>query len=81
VRNGAVNSNRTASVAKDAQWLGQDRRPHSEDVMCVARIPAKLLKGLSFDIADLILIKDRSEAHGLRMIVRLDGRLADGNQL
>jgi len=48
--------------------------------MCVARIPAKLLKGLSFDIADLILIKDRSEAHGLRMIVRLDGRLADGNQ-
>jgi hypothetical protein len=32
----------------------------------------KALKGLSFEIADLIAIRDRSEANGLRMVVRLD---------
>jgi hypothetical protein len=40
--------------------------------MPAARRPAKLLKGLSFDIADLDIIRSRSEAHGLRMVVRLD---------
>ena len=44
----------------------------SEDVMRANRRPAKLLKGLSFDIADLDLIRSRSEANGLRMVVRLD---------
>jgi hypothetical protein len=34
--------------------------------------PGKALKGLSFEIEDLDLIKDRSEAIGLRMVVRLD---------
>ena len=34
--------------------------------------PAKALKGLSFEIADLIGIRERSEANGLRMVVRLD---------
>jgi hypothetical protein len=34
--------------------------------------PAKALKGLSFEIADLIAIRERSEANGLRMVVRLD---------
>ena len=33
---------------------------------------AKMLKGLSFEIADLLLINDRSQMHGLRMVVRLD---------
>jgi hypothetical protein len=33
---------------------------------------SKVLKGYSFEIADLILIQDRSKAHGLRMLVRLD---------
>ena len=40
--------------------------------MRATRRPTKLLKGLSFDIADLELIRSRSEAHGLRMVVRLD---------
>jgi hypothetical protein len=40
--------------------------------MRVTRRPTKLLKGLSFDIADLDLIRSRSEANGLRMVVRLD---------
>ncbi len=31
-----------------------------------------MLKGLSFDVADLILMRNRSEAHGLRMVVQLD---------
>ena len=43
-----------------------------EDFMRVTRRPTKLLKGLCFDIADLDLIRSRSEAHGLRMVVRLD---------
>jgi hypothetical protein len=34
--------------------------------------PAKMLKGLSFEVADLILIRSQSEAHGLRMVVQLD---------
>ena len=40
--------------------------------MHTAQSPAKALKGLSFDIDDLTLIRDRSEANGLRMVVRLD---------
>jgi hypothetical protein len=40
--------------------------------MCAAKCISRLLKGLSFDIPDLILIKDRSTAHDLRMVVRLD---------
>jgi hypothetical protein len=40
--------------------------------MCAAKCPSRVLKGLSFEIADLILIKDRSAAHDLRMVVRLD---------
>jgi hypothetical protein len=31
-----------------------------------------ILKGLSFPIADLILVKAWSEAHSMRMVVRLD---------
>jgi hypothetical protein len=34
--------------------------------------PAKVLKGLSFDIADLLLVRSRAEASDLRMVVRLD---------
>jgi hypothetical protein len=40
--------------------------------MHAAQRPSKVLKGLSFDIADLVLIRTRSEAHDLRMVVRLD---------
>ena len=40
--------------------------------MHTTRRPAKMLKGLSFDVADLILIRNRSEAHGLRVVVELD---------
>jgi len=40
--------------------------------MHAAQSPAKALKGLSFEIDDLTLIRDRSEANGLRMVVRLD---------
>ena len=40
--------------------------------MCAAKCPSKVLKGLSFDIPDLILTKDRSAANDLRMVVRLD---------
>jgi hypothetical protein len=36
------------------------------------KCPARVLKGLSFDISDLILIQDRAEANDLRMVVRLD---------
>jgi hypothetical protein len=32
----------------------------------------KILKGLSFAVADLILIRAWSEAHAMRMVVRLD---------
>jgi hypothetical protein len=41
-------------------------------MMRAAKCLAKVLKGLSFDIPDLILIKDRSAAHDLRMVVQLD---------
>ena len=40
--------------------------------MFAAKCPAKMLKGLSFDISDLILIRDRSMANDLRMVVQLD---------
>ena len=40
--------------------------------MFAAECPAKVLKGLSFDIPDLILIHDRSMANDLRMVVQLD---------
>jgi hypothetical protein len=44
----------------------------SEGLMCAAKCPSKVLKGLSFDIPDLILTHDRSAANDLRMVVRLD---------
>jgi hypothetical protein len=40
--------------------------------MFAAKCPARVLKGLSFDIPDLILIHDRSMANDLRMVVQLD---------
>jgi hypothetical protein len=40
--------------------------------MCAAKCLSRVLKGLSFDISDLLLIEDRSTAHDLRMAVRLD---------
>jgi hypothetical protein len=40
--------------------------------MHTAQSPAKALKGLSFEVDDLTLIRDRSEANDLRMVVRLD---------
>jgi hypothetical protein len=44
----------------------------SEDVMYTAKCSSKVLKGLSFGIADLVLIQDLSKAHDLRMVVQLD---------
>jgi hypothetical protein len=40
--------------------------------MRAAKYPSKILKGLSFEIDDLNLIKDRSAANDLRMVVQLD---------
>jgi hypothetical protein len=40
--------------------------------MNVIQLPSKTLKGLSFSVAELILIKSWSEANGLCMVVRLD---------
>jgi hypothetical protein len=40
--------------------------------MSVVKAPAKLLKGLSFDLAELILVQGWSAFHNLRMVVRLD---------
>ena len=40
--------------------------------MCAAKCLSRVLKGLSFDIPDLILIENRLTAHNLRMVVRLD---------
>jgi hypothetical protein len=40
--------------------------------MCAAKCPSRVLKGLSFEIDDLNLIRDRSAANDLRMVVRLD---------
>jgi hypothetical protein len=40
--------------------------------MCAAKCLSRVLKGISFDISDLILTEDRSTAHDLQMVVRLD---------
>lgn len=40
--------------------------------MPVVQLPSMALKGLSFSVAELILIRSRSEARSLRMVVRLD---------
>jgi hypothetical protein len=40
--------------------------------MDVIQLPSKTLKGLSFRVAELVLIKSWSEANGLNMVVRLD---------
>jgi hypothetical protein len=40
--------------------------------MPVIRLPSKALKGLSFSVPELTLIRSWSDANGLRMVVRLD---------
>jgi hypothetical protein len=40
--------------------------------MPVVQLSAKVLKGLSFSIAELVLIGSWAGANGLRMVVRLD---------
>jgi hypothetical protein len=40
--------------------------------MPVVRSPPKALKGVSFSVPELILIRNWSQTHGLRMVVRLD---------
>lgn len=40
--------------------------------MPVIQSPAKKLKGLSFDLAELILIRRWSQSHSLRMVIRSD---------
>jgi hypothetical protein len=40
--------------------------------MRVTQLPFKALKGLSFSVAELVLIGSWSEANGFRMVVRLD---------
>src|ERR1700761_8641555 len=40
--------------------------------MAVVRLPSKPLRGLSFSVPELTLIRSWSEAHGLNMVVRLD---------
>jgi hypothetical protein len=40
--------------------------------MSFVRTPPKLLKGLSFAVSDLVLLRARSEARSVRMVVRLD---------
>jgi hypothetical protein len=40
--------------------------------MRVTQLPTKALKGLSFGVAELLLVSSWSEANGLRMVVRLD---------
>ncbi len=42
--------------------------------MPVVRLPSKALKGLSFSVPELTLIRSWSDANGLRMVVRLDHR-------
>jgi hypothetical protein len=44
----------------------------SEAEMSVIPLLAKAPKGLSFSVAELVLIESWSEANGLRMVVRLD---------
>jgi hypothetical protein len=36
------------------------------------RLPSKALKGLSFSVPELVLIRTWSAVHGFRMVVRLD---------
>jgi hypothetical protein len=50
----------------------RDPSKPSGDAMPVVRLPSKTLKGLSFSVPELILIKSWSEGAGLRMVVRLD---------
>jgi hypothetical protein len=52
--------------------LYRDSIKPSEGPVPVVQLPSKALKGLSFSIAELILIKSWSEARSLRMVVRLD---------
>ena len=60
-------------VFVDAPKKGQTPNLKSRvSVMQSSQRPTRKLKGLSFDIADLILIRNRSEAHGLRVVVHLD---------
>lgn len=40
--------------------------------MPVIRLPSKTLRGLSFSLPELTLIKSWSEASSLRMVIRLD---------
>lgn len=40
--------------------------------MPVIDLPPKVLKGLSFSVPELILVRSWSEANGLHMVVRLD---------
>ncbi len=40
--------------------------------MSIVRLPTKSVKGISFSIAELVLIRSWSEANVLRMVVRLD---------
>lgn len=40
--------------------------------MPAIQLPAKVLKGLSFSVAELVLIGSWSEAIGFRMVIRLD---------
>ncbi len=40
--------------------------------MAVIRLPLKALKGLSFSVPELILMKNWSNAGSMRMVVRLD---------
>jgi len=40
--------------------------------MPAIRLPSRALKGLSFSVPELVLIKNWSAANGLRMVVRLD---------
>jgi hypothetical protein len=42
--------------------------------MCAAKCPSRVLKGLSFEVDDLIFIKDQSATNDLRMVVQLDHR-------
>jgi hypothetical protein len=44
----------------------------SEDAMPVIQLTSKALRGLSFSVPELTLIRSWSEANGLRMAVRLD---------
>jgi hypothetical protein len=47
--------------------------------MLLRRPPAKVPKGLSFDIPDLLLVRAWAEFHGIRMEVELD-HSAEGDE-